>query len=87
MFEFHIPAFCRGVKEGEGWTGDKILCELPKHSAVVAKIILLILLFLFTHLDGKLFSSANEWTQVQVGKNILSHLKETVKINLSHLYP
>lgn len=42
-------------------------------------------LFLFPHLDGKLFSSANEWTQVRVGKNILSHLKETVKVNRSHL--
>lgn len=85
MFEFHIPAFFLGVKEGEGWNGDKILCELPRHSAVVAKIILLIPLFLFTHLDGNLLSSANEWTRVRVGKNILSHLKETVKVNLSHL--
>lgn len=85
MFEFHIPAFCLGVKEGEGWAGDKILCKLPRHGAVMAKIILLIPLILFTCLDGKFFSSANEWTQVRVGKNILSHLKETVKVNLSHL--
>lgn len=85
MFEFHIPAFCLGVREGEGWSGDKILCELPRHSAVMAKIILLVPLILFTHLDGKLFSSANEWTRVRVDKNILSHLKETVKVNLSHL--
>lgn len=42
-------------------------------------------LFLFTQLDGRLFSSANERTQIQVGKSILSHLKETVKISLSHL--
>lgn len=83
MFDFCIPAFSLGVKEG--WIGEKILCDLPRHSVVMAKIILSIPLFLSTHLDGKLFSSANEWTQIQVGKNTLSHLKETVKISLSHL--
>lgn len=69
MFEFLMPAFSLGVREGEGWIGEKVLCDLPRHNAVTAKIILSIPLFLSTHLDGKLFSSANEWTQIQVGTN------------------
>lgn len=66
MFEFCILAFGLGVKAGERSTGEKVLCDLPRHSAVVAKVILSISLFLSTHLDGQLFSFANELTQIEV---------------------
>jgi len=72
-------------KKAKGELGKKILCDLPRHSSVMAEIILSIPLFLSAHLHDKLFSSADEQTQIQVGNNILSHLKETVKISLSHL--
>lgn len=72
-------------KEEKGELEKKILCDLLRHSSGVLKFILSISLFLSTHLDGKLFSSANEQTLIQVGKNMLSHLKETVKMSLSYL--
>lgn len=72
-------------RKEKGELGTKSWVSFPGTVLSWQRLFSWFLLSFLTHLDGKFFSSANEWTLVRVGKNILSHLKEGVKVNLSHL--
>lgn len=85
-FEFCIPAFSCCVKQKEGWIGGKTSCvTFPGVVASWQRLSYLFLFSFFIHVDDKLLSCANEGTQSWDCKNIMSHLKETVNISLSHL--
>lgn len=71
-------------KKGKSELGKKSFMTFPG-TALMAEAVLSIPLLLSTCVYGKLNSSANEQSQIQVGKTIASHLAETVKISLSHL--